>query len=235
MSTMTIATPVEVEPVTFDLYRDIHKGIRSELFAVTSHAGDVDPSDRDGRSALAGRVDDMAELLVGHAAHEDAVIQLALEVHLPQLAERIETEHITIEGRLEVLRHMAATAVDAGAGTARRDVHRLYLELASFTGAYLEHQDAEERVVMPALHAVVGTEAVIGMHQAIISSIPPEEMATALALMVPAMNIDDRAELLGGMQANAPAEVFAGVWGLTHSVLSDSDYAALAVRLGLGA
>ena len=36
-------------------------------------------------------------------------------------------------------------------------------------------------------------------------------MAKSLALMLPAMNIDDRTELLGGMQQGAPAEVFAGV------------------------
>ena len=31
--------------VPFDLYRDVHKGIRSELFAITSAAGSVSPSD----------------------------------------------------------------------------------------------------------------------------------------------------------------------------------------------
>ena len=58
-------------------------------------------------------------------------------------------------------------------------------------------------------------------------------MANSLALMLPAMNIDDRAELLGGMRAGAPAEVFAGVWGLAGSVLDDTAYAALAARLDL--
>ena len=32
-----------LETVTFDFYRDIHKGIRAELFAVTHAAGSVDP------------------------------------------------------------------------------------------------------------------------------------------------------------------------------------------------
>ena len=73
----------------------------------------------------------------------------------------------------------------------------------------------------------------LAIHQAIIASIPPETMATSLAFMLPAMNIDDRAELLGGMQAGAPPEVFAGVWGLVGSVLTPADYQALGVRLGL--
>ena len=48
-------------------------------------------------------------------------------------------------------------------------------------------------------------------------------MAKSLALMLPAMNIDDRTELLGGMRAGAPAEVFDGVWGLAGSVLDTGD------------
>ena len=70
---------------------------------------------------------------------------------------------------------------------------------------------------MPALFEAVGFEAVLGIHQAIVGAIPPEEMATSLAVMLPAMNLDDRAELLGGMRAGAPAEVFQGVWSLAGS------------------
>ena len=51
--------------------------------------------------------------------------------------------------------------------------------------------------------------------------------------MLPAMNLDDRAELLGGMRAGAPAEVFQGVWGLAESVLDPRDLAPLAARLGV--
>ena len=62
---------------------------------------------------------------------------------------------------------------------------------------------------------------------------PPEEMAKGLAVMMPAMNIDDRAALLGGMRAGAPAEVFEGVWSLVGSVLEVDDHRALARRLDI--
>ena len=86
---------------------------------------------------------------------------------------------------------------------------------------------------MPALEQAVGVDAVIGMHMAIISSIPPEEMAQSLAFMLPSMNLDDRVELLGGMRMSAPPEAFAGVVGLARSVLHPTDYAAVAARLDL--
>ena len=68
--------------------------------------------------------------------------------------------------------------------------------------------------------AAIGVDAVVGVHQQIVGAIPPDEMARTLALMLPAMNLDDRTEMLGGMRAEAPAEVFEGVWGLAHSVLA---------------
>jgi hypothetical protein len=222
----TTATALEL--VAVDLYRDIHKGIRAELFAATESAGRLDPVERTGRADLARRVDAIVELLVSHAHHEDEHIQPTLEQHLPARAEQIAADHERIDGRLEVLVELARTTE----GDSRLRAHQLYLELASFTAAYLEHQDLEERIVMPALDGAVGIDACLAMNQAIVGSIPPEEMARSLALMLPAMNVDDRSELLGGMQAGAPPEVFEQVWGLSRSVLAADDVAALARRLG---
>jgi len=233
---MTITPPApttDFRLVAIDLYRDIHKGIRAELFATTLEAGRVDPTDRPGRQALADRVDDLTTLLATHAEHEDGHVQPAIEVHMPALAERIESDHGRLEARMEDLRFLAEVDVTAGQAGSRLSSHHLYLELASFTSAYLDHQDLEERVVMPDLESAIGAEAVEAIHGALISSIPPELMAQSLAIMLPAMNIDNRAELLGGMQAGAPAEVFAGVWGLTGSVLAPADLEPLGARLGL--
>ncbi len=231
MST-TYPTPT-LRAVALDLYRDIHKGIRTELFDVTAEAGRLDPADRAARLALAHRVDDLVELLVTHAEHEDGAIQPALETHLPDLAERVEVDHLALEARLDDLSGWAREAADAPKANRRQHGHGVYLELASFTGAYLQHQDLEERVIMPALEDAIGVEAVGAIHGAILASIPPQQMATSLALMLPAMNVDDRTELLGGMQQGAPAEVFEGIWGLAGSVLEPGDLEALAVRLGV--
>jgi Hemerythrin HHE cation binding domain len=234
-TTVTIIIPetnrAAFELVAVDIYRDIHKGIRSELFAVTEQAGRLDSSDGDDRVALACHVRSVIDLLVGHAEHEDRVVHPVLATHLPAFAEKIAADHTGLDARLQFL----GAAVDGLVESASRgDGHRLYMELASFTSEYLEHQDLEERAVMPALDGAVGTEAVIALQDAIIASIPPDEMGRSLAIMLPAMNVDDRAELLTGMRAGAPAPVFQGVWSLARSVLSAYDHAALAARLGLG-
>lgn len=230
--TPTSLPPVSLRPVALDLYRDIHKGIRSELFAVTERAGSIDPARREARVAVRDHVASVVDLLVTHAEHEDVHIQPAIEVHVPDLASRIVDDHEVLEARLGDLLGRAAETVDT-TGDPRWHVHRLYVELASFTSAYLAHQDLEERRIMPALDLALGFEASLDIHQAIVASIPPEQMATSLSVMIPAMNIDDRAELLGGMREGAPAEVFTGVWSLTRSVLDPVDADQLATRLDL--
>jgi hypothetical protein len=228
-----MTTNETAETAAFDLYRDIHKGIRSTLFTTTSVAGSTDPSDSAARAALAVRVDAMVDLLVSHARHEDDHMQPSIEEHLPELAARVAVEHARIERQMATLREITTEAIHTPPDRARLQLHRIYLELSSFTSAYLLHQDLEERAVMPALERAVGFDALLGMHEAIVSSIPPDEMARTLTLMLPAMNVDDRTELLGGMRASAPAEVFQGVWGLAGSLLGEGELGDLAARLGI--
>jgi hypothetical protein len=51
--------------------------------------------------------------------------------------------------------------------------------------------------------------------------------------MLPALNVMDRVELLGGMIATAPPEVIDGVWAMARNVLSTREYLATAARIGL--
>jgi hypothetical protein len=214
-----------------DLYRDIHKGIRAELFAITSTAGSIDPSNRCDRAALADHVTSVAAVLESHAHHEDAVIDPVLERLLPDLAATINDDHDRLERTFASVTDLAVAVVDADAAEQRRLVQLLHLDLARFTGSYLHHIDLEERTVMQQLPELIGIDEVAAMHGAIVGSIPPDEMARSLAFMFPAMNVDDRTELLVGMRAVAPPEAFDATVGLARSVLRPADFAALADRL----
>jgi hypothetical protein len=216
-----------------DLYRDIHKGIRAELFAITATAGSLDPADRGDRVALVEHLTAVAAVLASHAHHEDAVIDPVLAEHLPELSEQIRADHVRIERWFDEIVDRASELVIAPVTDQRRQAHVLHLELAGFTGEYLVHQDVEERVVMPALERVIGAEGSGHLHAAIVSSIPPDEMARSLAFMLPAMNVLDRSELLGGIRAAAPAPAFDALVGLTRSVLAPNDVDSLAQRLQL--
>lgn len=232
--TMTESPSPVVErlrPIIFDLYRNIHKGIRVALFDVTAQAARVDPSDDCSVLALEREVCDVARLLTEHAAHEDD--HLDLLPFLPAIAEQVTADHEALETRIHWLVELAGAVIHAGGSHRRFAVHELYLELASFTSAYLAHQDMEERVIMPALQERLSIEELIVIHESIIGSMPPEELTRGLVAILPAMNVEDRCEMLGGMRASAPSEVFTGMWNLTKSVLAADDAAEVARRLGL--
>src|SRR5690606_10727579 len=122
MSTIeaTRTTEPGLQPVTFDLYRDIHKAIRAELFALVGTAGAVDPADRCGKAALADHITAVAALLESHAEHEDRVIDPLLAVHLPDLAEQVTADHHDFDGRMASITDLATTSAVSDGPEARR-------------------------------------------------------------------------------------------------------------------
>jgi len=230
-ATSFVGTTYDFDLFAVDLYRDIHKGIRAELFDVTLAAGRVDPGCRADRAAVAGHVLSVGQVLEMHAHHEDLHVEPALLEHAPSLADQISTDHHVLEARFNFVTELAQATVDAVVADQRRLTHLLYLELSGFTSAYLAHQLVEERVVMPAIEQAIGPQGALGLHIAVVSSIPPDVMARSLAFMLPAMNIDNRTELLTGMKMSAPPEAFNAVMGLASSVLEPADFTALAARL----
>lgn len=222
-----------LETVTFDFYRDVHKGIRNELFAVTFAAGNVDPHNTDAVSGVASRWRNLSGMLVQHAEHEEVFVQPVVEEHAPALAVEILPAHRQIEARAAALEVLADRAIDACPDDRRLLTHRLYLGLSGFTAAYMEHQEFEELEVMPALCAAVSAEDLLAIDMAIVATLSPEEMVYSASIMLPAMNVEDRVELVGGMKEGMPPEVFAGVWGLAEGVLDPEDAQQLAGRLGI--
>ena len=234
--TATTTTPLIVETaaletVTVDMYRDIHKGIRNGLFGVTLAAGQVDPHDTAAVRTVADRWTAMVELLVSHAEHEDVFVQPVIERFAPVYAEEIAVAHPRLEAQMAELEVLADRAADACPDQARLLAHRLYLGLASFTAEYLQHQEFEEFEVMVMLSQYVSPEELRAIDNAIVASIPPEQMLKSAAYMLPAMNIVDQTELYAGARAGVPPEVFEGMLMLAESVLEPERYEALARRL----
>jgi hypothetical protein len=234
-TTIPNSLPVEEAPlsaVTFDVYRNIHKGIRLGLFQTTLNFGSVDPGDRDAVERASDGLHDLVRMLIGHAEHEDTHVQPAIERYLPEVAVRIVDDHEAIEAQMARLELLADFATGAAPQQRRLAVHRAYLGLTTFVADYLDHIAFEETVIMPGLSQAMSVDALFEIHTAIVSSIPPNEMAAGLTLMIPSMNVDDRVEAFSGMK-DAPPEVLQGVLGLAASVLTPEEFAKTNARLGI--
>jgi len=232
-TTPLIVETAALETVTFDIYANIHKGIRNGLFSVTLAAGQVDPHDQDAVQALAERWTDLVGVLVAHAEHEDGFVQPVIERFAPAYAAEISEAHPRLEAQMAELEVLADRATTACPEQVRLLTHRLYLGLASFTAEYLQHQEFEEFEVMVMLSQHLSFDELLAIDNAIVSSIEPDMMARSAALMLPAMNIEDQTELYEGARAGVPPEVFQGMLMLAQAVLEPVRYAALARRLDI--
>ena len=220
------------ELVTLDLYRDIHKGIRAELFAVTAPPAASTPPTASAGPASPATSRSSSTCWCSTPSTRTRAIQPVLERTCPAVAERIAATTTRSRPAWSSCGQLADDE-RRRRPTCGAALHRSTSSWRRSRAAYLAHQDIEERVVMPALDAAIGFEGVLGD--------PPGDRRRAsrrrrwrrlVAMMLPAMNIDDRAELLGGMKAGAPPEVFAGVWSLAGSWCRGRTHAALAPRLG---
>jgi hypothetical protein len=74
---------------------------------------------------------------------------------------------------------------------------------------------------------------ILAIEHAIVASQSPEDAQLSLRWMLPHMTPGERALMLGGLRAHAPAEAFEGVLSLIRPLLGGRDWRKLALALGL--
>lgn len=65
------------------------------------------------------------------------------------------------------------------------------------------------------------------------TTMPPNDMVVFMRSMLPAMNSDERTNMLGGMKAGAPPEIFDIFWSTAGDVLTADQLAVVAERIGI--
>src|SRR4051794_36661852 len=155
--TVTIDTSIlyaiEAAPIPYDLFREVHKGLRHALFDLTAAAGAVDAADAAARCDLATSVRTTVELFHSHHGHEDDFVKPLLDTVAPALSAIVDAGHEEIDGRLDSLMRTAASLERSTGADAVVVALALYHELATFTARYLDHMAFEENEVMAALRA----------------------------------------------------------------------------------
>lgn len=170
--------------------------------------------------------------MASHAQHENDFLHPAIESRRPGATARVAGEHVEHLGSIEVLQAEVATLrQDPGAERALR----LYRHFALFMAENLAHMHHEETVLGAALWECHGDAELVAIHQALLASVPPQEMALVLRWMVPALDPAARAGLLAGMQSAMPPENFRAVLDIVRPRLDDTAWAKLARALGLPA
>ncbi len=223
------------EAARFDLYALIHKALRAFMADSLLAVGRMDAADELELARCTEQVLQLLALCRSHLAHENAFVHGAIEARAPGASERIAHEHEEHEANITELVTLVA-ALRGAPALARADAARgLYRALALFVAGNLGHMHVEETTHNAVLWARYTDAELVALHDALVASIPPEEMMLIARWMVPFMNPQERAQVLGDMKAKAPAAAFEALLAAVRPHLTGVEWHKLARSLGLAA
>lgn len=225
---------IKASPIPYNMYREVHKGLRLAIFDLVTRVGSADCMDSVCRSNTVKSVHELIALLQTHHDHEDRFMQPLILTHARSLAPMVEEGHSEIAADLVQIelctdKLEGSTGADAAVVTGVE----LYGRLNLFTARYLAHMGLEEGAVMTALREATTIEELFTVDMALRSSVAPPTMCQFIAIMMPAMNVDERTNMLGGMKVGAPPEIFELFRSAIESALDPGDYRCIASRIGL--
>lgn len=216
----------------WDLYREVHKGMRLALASVTTRAGSADAGDERAVRALLEEWRDVALVMRGHHDHEDEFCDPLIRGHAPELRDVLEEGHRRVDRHLKALDRSVERIRSTVAGDRVPLLLRFHLDLTDLAACYLPHLAYEERIVMPALNAALSDRDLEAVTVRIRSSVPATDMCVFIRYMVPAMDFTERLGMLGGMYAEAPPDVFEMFRATAQAALIDQEYEAVALAAG---
>ena len=226
-STLAPAAKTATAP-RVDLYSGIHKALRLFMNDTLARVGRLDHDDPAEVSATLAQVQSLLDACRSHIVKETNFVHTAIEARCPGGTERVGSEHAEHLDAIAALEaEAAALRALPGAGAELR----LYRHLARFVGQNLEHMHVEESEHNSALWAAYSDGELIEIHQRILASIDPAEMALLLRWMVPALTPAERAAMLGEMQVQMPPEAMRAVLDVVRLHLDDTAWGKLARAL----
>lgn len=219
-------------PARFDLYGSIHKALRALMSDTLLSVGRMDSEDDLDLAQTTQQVQQLLEFCNGHLGHENAFVHPAMERRAPGSAARVAQEHEDHVRAITGLAQSVDALLTAPRAQRARQADALYQQLALFVAENFEHMHVEETEHNAVLWAHYTDAELVEIHDALVATIPPEEMLFTARWLVPFMNPAGRAAMLCDMQAHAPAPVLQAVLDVSRPHLSDREWAKLTRDLG---
>jgi len=218
-----------------DLYAGIHKALRALMADTLLHLGRADCEDALELAQATQRVLQLLDFCGSHLRHENAFVHKAMEARAPGASSQIAHEHAQHEAQIIALAEQATALLDGEPAVRAAGTLALYRALSLFIAHNFEHMHVEETAHNAVLWARYTDAELMEIHDALVASIPPEEMMFTLRWLVPFMNPAERAAMMADMRAHAPVPAFAAALEVVRPHLSEREWSKLAASLGLDA
>lgn len=213
-----------------DCYRAIHKAYRAYMGDTLVRLGRIDLDDPQDSAGAIAQVRELLASMLSHLRHEDEYLHPLL-IASGVIPESVpdHADHV-----LEMAQIEALAAAVVGAPRADRDALalQLYHKLSIFMAENLEHMLGEERNNNRFLWAAYSDELIGRVHDALVASIPPQELMSTMTWMLPALTPSELAGLMAHVRETAPPPVFDALMGLVEEKVSAPRVTRLRESLG---
>ncbi len=192
-----IATSIEV-----NIFAGIHKAIRRGLADLLYQLGATDFDDPADVERVGSALESLLVFCEIHIVHEENVVRPGCGDRLvPEAFDRGHPQHTRFIAELRAL----FRAVKGSAPKHRPTIaHALYLHYSVFMADCLEHMAEEERVLLPLMLKTLGEKEVLAIHERLLASLAPAEIAESVRRMLTAGNPREQQELVRILLAKAP-------------------------------
>jgi len=216
-----------------DLYAPIHKALRAWMFDTLVAVGQTDGLDDAQLERTLGRVAALLGVCQQHILHESEFMHPALAACGAKAPLKADLEHDEHHHAMAGLLTQVQVVRAAQAAERLPALTQLYRQLALFVADNLTHMHLEETAHNEWLWGRFSDPELGALHDRLVQSIPPQEMAGVLRWMLPAVSHTERLGMLQDMRSKMPPGAFEGVLQLAQDTLPVMDWAALLRGLGL--
>jgi hypothetical protein len=230
--TLPVAKP-QAKQQRFDIYGPIHKALRHCMADTLIKLGTLDPHNAAEKKLVLDDLDALLATMIGHLKHENDFIHKAIEARRPGGAQRTAEDHAEHLDSIASLEDESRALRNASPEQSMEFAQRLYSHLAVFVGENYIHMLVEETQNNALLWALYNDAELEALHDLLLASIPPTEMAEAVRWMALALNIYELTAMFTDMRQKAPAPAFEAMLDVAQRRMPTPRWAALARSLGL--
>ncbi len=216
-----------------DMYSGIHKAWRALMADTLLAVGRMDVADEAELAAVTERVEQMLAICASHLKHENEHIHTAIEARAVGASEEIAHDHVAHVMHIDRLTRLAGSVRGAAAEARPVVAATLYRELSLFIAENFQHMHVEETAHNRVLWSRYTDAELVAVHDALIASIPPEEMMFTVRWLLPNMNPTERAMLAADIRGKVPAPAFDAMLEVARPHMSAGDWAKLMRALGM--
>ena len=219
----------------YNIFNLIHKALRSLLYETATLIQQKDFNNRDEAIVVINRLEKVLYYFDKHAEHEDNFILPAIERYAKDLVDAFENEHVVDHALAQSLRMAIDSWKQTEDAVEMIELGRsIFYDFNAFIAFNLTHMNKEEDLLNAVLWKYYTDLELMQITQALISTIPPEDLFDQSRRMMISINKEELITWLTGIKLKAPQEIFTLHMKMAEDVLPEKRWQELNAGLRHG-